>query len=78
MKNREHECYQVIKRDLHHIEAWGKQWKGNFNPLKTERLLMSRKDNINIFHCDLFFQGEMIKIVDDHKHIGLTYSSNCT
>ena len=78
MKNREHECYQVIKRDLHYIEAWGKQWKVNFNPLKTERLLMSRKDNINIFHCDLFFQGEMIKIVDDHKHIGLTYSSNCT
>ena len=39
---------------------------------------MSRKDNINIFYCDLFFQGEMITIVDDHKHIGFTYSSNCT
>ena len=40
--------------------------------------LMSRKDNINLFHCDLFFQGEKIKIVKDHKHISLTYSSNCT
>ena len=78
LKNSEHECYQVIKGDLHHIEAWAKQWKVNFNPLKTERLLMSRKDNINIFHCDLLFQGERIKIVNDHKHIGLTYSSNCT
>ena len=73
LKNSEHECYQVIKGDLHHIEAWAKQWKVNFNPLKTERFLMSRKDNINIFHCDLLFQGERIKIVNDHKHIGLIH-----
>ena len=30
IKNREHECYQVIKRYLHHIEGWGKQRQRDF------------------------------------------------
>ena len=54
--------------------AWAKQWLVSFNPLKTEAVLLTLK----LFETfpNLFFNDTEIKFVQDHKHLGLTLSSN--
>ena len=52
----------------------GKKWLVTFNPRKTEAVLFTLKLFENF--PNLFFNDTEIKFVLDHKHLGLTLSSN--
>ena len=64
----------LIKHDVRLLVVWAKQWPIKFNPLKTEAILFTLK---KIEHFpNLIFNDTQIKFVEDHKHLGLTFSSN--
>ena len=57
------------------LSNWAKQWLVKLNPLKTEAVLFTLK-NIEAFP-QLIFDNTIIQFVEDHKHLGITFSSNC-
>lgn len=64
----------IVNHDLIIISQWAKQWLVKFNPNKTEAILFSlRKPDIL---PDLIFDDVKIDLVDQHKHLGLTFNSN--
>ena len=67
---------EILNRNLEKISNWSKQWIVNFNPQKTETLLVSRK-LIKTNHPTLFMDNNQILEVDRHKHLGLTFNNTC-
>ena len=65
----------AINSDLQLINAWSKSWLVDFNPTKTESLTISRK-NIKPHHPDVSMNNVVIKNVDIHKHLGITFSND--
>lgn len=63
--------------DLETIFNWGKSWLVDFNPNKNESLLVSRKRN-NQPQPSLKMGNIEVNEVNDHKHLGLIISSDCT
>lgn len=64
-----------LNMDLETLNDWSKQWLVDFNPQKTEHMVFNfRKDSQPI---NFKFNGQFIKKVDDHKHLGVTFSNNC-
>ena len=64
----------IINHDLRMLVRWAAQWLINFNPLKTEVMLFTLRlvDSLP----NIIFDGTPIKFVTEHKHLGLTFSSN--
>ena len=63
-----------LNHDLDLINKWATQWKMSFNPDPTkpaEEILFSVKRN-SPRHPTLYFNGNEVKRVSDHKHLGLT------
>ena len=65
-----------LNNDLDRVHVWSKNWLVNFNPQKTETLLISRKQH-NIIHPTLYFNNTPIKEVSSHKHLGLVFNKAC-
>jgi hypothetical protein len=65
----------TINNDLNTIHNWAKSWLVDFNPNKTESLLMSRK-NIKPYHPPVKMNNIEIQNVVDHKHLGITFSND--
>ena len=65
-----------LNSDLNKVHAWSKKWLVNFNPQKTETLLISRKPDNNI-HPPLYFDNTQVKEVTNHKHLGLLFNNTC-
>ncbi|MCG7877681.1 MAG: reverse transcriptase domain-containing protein [Candidatus Thiodiazotropha endolucinida] len=65
----------IINHDLRLLGVWAKQWLIKFNPLKTEATLFTTKEFEHF--PSLLFNDTQIKFVEEHKHLGLTFSSNC-
>ena len=61
----------ILNHDLRIITAWAKQWLVDFNPNKTEAILFSIN---NVNHPNLYFDQVPVTFVDEHKHLGLTFS----
>ena len=62
-----------LNQDLETIRQWAHQWKLEFNPDPTKQateLLFSCKNNPPA-HPPLFFNGNIVTKVDEHKHLGL-------
>ena len=68
-------CAAVLSRDLETINAWAKTWLVSFNPLKTETLALTTKQNHILPTLNL--DDVPIKEVSFHKHLGLTFQRNC-
>ena len=66
-----------LNSDLNKVHTWSKKWLVNFNPQKTETLLITRKQEQNI-HPALYFNNIPIKELTSHKHLGLTFNNTCT
>ena len=64
----------IINHNLQLLVVWTKQWLIKFNPLKTEAILFTLKFFEHF--PDIIFNDTQIKFVEDHKHLGLTFSSN--
>ena len=66
---------QILNNDLNKISVWATQWLVDFNPSKTECLLFSNK-RIPATHPPLYMDGQSIKNVESHKHLGIHFSNN--
>ena len=64
----------IIKYDLKHLHEWARRWLLTFNLSKTEVLLIS--NTFIDFDMQLVMDNSVLKIVDMHKHLGVTLSSN--
>jgi hypothetical protein len=68
------EAEDRLNLDLHVLDNWTKQWLVDFNPQKTEYMVMSIRQNIN--PINLKIDSENLNQVDNHKHLGVAISSN--
>mgnify|MGYP000176344217 CR=1 FL=1 len=57
------------------VEEWGEKWKVDFNPDKTEEMIISTKKK-KPAHDQLSFMNKPILRVNEHKHLGVTLSDN--
>ena len=64
----------IINHDHIMLSNWAKQRLVKFNPLKTEAVLFTLK-NFEAFP-QLIFDNTLIKCVEGHKHLGITFSNN--
>jgi hypothetical protein len=71
------ESYEKVNRDLHRLSNWANKWLVTFNATKTVYLKISRKVN-PAPHPILRLNGEIIKEVFTHKHLGLTFNRTLT
>ena len=51
-----------------------KTWLVDFNPKKTKALIIS--NNTNIPELNIRFNDESVELVDNHKHLGVTFVSD--
>ncbi|MCG7879453.1 MAG: reverse transcriptase domain-containing protein [Candidatus Thiodiazotropha taylori] len=68
---------ECINTDLQKISRWAATWLVSFNPTKTEALLVSRRMTRNR-HPSIYMQNQPITEVNNHKHLGIYFSSDCT
>ena len=67
-----HELKNTIEADLAAIYDWSTKWKVSFNPSKTKLLFIGNCPN----DFEIRFSDTHISSVSNHKHLGLTFSSN--
>ena len=71
------ESVQMLNSDMEKINQWAKRWLVSFNPTKSESLLFSRKTN-KPYHPPVTMNNQIKTEVTTHKHLGLTFSNDCT
>ena len=64
-----------LNSDMNILNTWAETWLVKFNPQKTEFVIFSNKKNID--QVNILFNGENIKQVVYHTHLGVCLSSNC-
>jgi hypothetical protein len=64
-----------LNNDLQCINEWIRDWHVTINPGKTKSVTFSAK-MFKPAHPTLYFANEPIEIVSNHKHLGVTLSSN--
>jgi hypothetical protein len=69
--------YSKLNRDLQRLSNWSKKWLVTFNPTKTVFLHVTRKHIPNPKPI-LKLNGQTIKEVETHKHLGLTFNTCLT
>ncbi len=62
----------TLNENLEHILNWANQWLITFNPTKTESVYFSLKRHDR--NIRLLYDGEIIENVNNHKHLGVTFS----
>ena len=65
---------QTINTDLDTLKNWALKWNMEFNPLKTEIMIFSNKQNKS--KPIINYNGIQIKQVSTHKHLGIHLSEN--
>jgi hypothetical protein len=63
-----------INNYLQILDQWEKTWLVDFNPNKTKALILS--NNTNIRELSIRFHDESVELVDNHKHLGITFASD--
>ena len=66
---------ELLNKDLDSISKWSKDWLVDFNPSKTECLLITRKKT-RVVHPPLVFNDTAVSEVKQHKHLCLTFNYN--
>ena len=64
-----------LQSDINKISSWADTWLVKFNPSKSECLIISRK-RLRPAHPTLHMYDTDIPTVEDHKHLGIIFSSN--
>ena len=65
-----------LEHDLQIVQDWGKQWRMSFNPDPTKPpVLVIFSTKRNSVAPVLFFNGIQVKVLKEHKHLGLTFDS---
>jgi hypothetical protein len=68
----ENQIKYVINHDLHELGDWPKRLVVSFNPDKTEIMIYKNVENSTNFN--FYFDGKLIPLTSDHKHLGITFS----
>ncbi|PJE77717.1 hypothetical protein CI610_03355 [invertebrate metagenome] len=63
-----------LNNDLQKLNKWSQDWLTKFNPQKTDVLLITNSKNIP--PLNLTFGEETLKLVGNHRHLGVTFSSD--
>ena len=58
----------MLQSDINSISSWADTWLVQFNPSKSESLIISRKTN-KPFHPPLAMSNVQIPTVNVHKHL---------
>ena len=66
----------ILNSDLVKLKEWAKKWLIKFNPQKTEVMVISNIQIHNDYDIELSYDENILKIVENHKHLGVTISSN--
>jgi hypothetical protein len=69
--------YSKLNRDLARLSTWSKKWLVTFNATKTVYLQVTRKHHPSPKPM-LLLNGQPIKEVLTHKHLGLTFNKTLT
>ena len=64
----------LLNNDLQTISAWANQWLVTFCPDKTVYMHMSSKHKTLQQNPPLIFNGNTLKEVENHKHLGITFN----
>ena len=65
---------RILNSDLVKLKEWAKKWLIKFNPLRKEVTIIS---NVHTeYDIKLRCDENILKIVENHKHLGVTISSN--
>ena len=56
-----------LNTDLVKLDEWAKKWLIKFNPQKTEVMVITN------IHNELKYDENILKIVDNHKQLGITF-----
>jgi hypothetical protein len=75
--NNYNESYAKLNRDLNRLSTWADRWQITFNAAKTVYLQVSRKIN-QAPKPILKLKGAIVKEVQSHKHLGLTFNNTLT
>ncbi len=67
------ESTHILNQDLKAIQQWADKWLVTFSPPKTKLLSCSFKKKI---YPDIIFNNVVLQNVNNHKHLGLTFSEN--
>ena len=65
----------LIDTDLDNLQKWSEKWMLKFNPNKTDIMIFNTRNVQNNLTFD--FCGVSIAPVDNHKHLGIIFSSDC-
>ena len=69
-----HDAAQCINSDLNALEKWAADWMINFNASKTNIINFSlKKKKTNLL---LTFKGIQLEDVNEHKHLGVVFTSD--
>jgi hypothetical protein len=68
---------EIINDDLKIISQWANTWQVKFSPAKTEAMLFTRK-RVPSNKFPLKLNDTIIPEVDEHKHFGVCFQSNCS
>ena len=68
---------EQLNLDLVKIHHWADKWLVTFNPGKSESILLSSKHN-KPYHPQVLLNQTQFAEVNSHKHLGITFSSDCT
>lgn len=68
-------AFRTLQNDLLVVQEWASKWLVDFNPNKTESLVVSKKVN-KPPHPVLLLNNTPISEVTSHQHLGVTMSSN--
>jgi hypothetical protein len=69
--------YSKLNRDLKRLSNWSKNWLVTFNATKTVYLQVTRKHAPSPKPI-LMLNGQVIREVTSHKHLGLTFNNTLT
>ena len=62
-----------INSDFRTLDQWAKNWFVDFNPKKTQALVIS---NITVPKMNIEFRSDPVEIVKNQKHLGVIVSSD--
>ena len=67
----------TLSHDLNFISTWASDWLVRFNATKTLSMILSLLKNPPL-HPTLYMNNTPIATTASHKHLGLTFSNNCS
>ena len=66
----------ILNSDLVKLKEWAKKWLIKLNPLKLKTKVMVILNTHNDYDIELSYDKNNLKIVENHKHLGVTISLN--